>query len=87
LRDDFFFGCDSFRDSFLNRRYSPVHNVDKTKTYPAVLLTTGDHDDRVSPLHTFKHIATLQNELTGNPHQTAPLLVRIEEKVGFGFGI
>jgi len=67
-------------------KYSPLHNVNKEKVYPAMLLTTGDHDDRVSPFHSFKHIANLQNELSKNENQKAPLLIRIELKAGHGAG-
>jgi prolyl oligopeptidase len=67
-------------------KYSPLHNISKDKAYPAVMLTTGDHDDRVSPLHSFKYIAALQNELAKNENQKAPLLIRIEAKAGHGAG-
>jgi len=68
-------------------KYSPLHNVDAAKApYPAVLLTTGDHDDRVVPLHSFKMIAQLQHALGAVPQQTAPLLIRVEKKAGHGAG-
>jgi prolyl oligopeptidase len=67
-------------------KYSPVHNVNSSVDYPAVMLTTGDHDDRVSPFHSYKYIATLQNALAFKPSQKAPLLIRIEQKAGHGAG-
>lgn len=64
-------------------KYSPLHNIknDGTK-YPAVLITTGDHDDRVVPAHSFKYAATLQAANTGN----APKIIRIDSKAGHGSG-
>lgn len=62
-------------------KYSPLHNVDPKKTYPLVLLTTADHDDRVSPLHSFKQIAELQHLLPNNPQ---PLLLRVTTDAGHG---
>jgi len=63
--------------------YSPIHNIKNDGTpYPAILVTTADHDDRVVPAHSFKYIATLQASDTGN----APKLVRIETKAGHGSG-
>jgi len=61
--------------------YSPLHNVKKTE-YPATLVTTADHDDRVVPAHSFKFIATLQEHQTG----TNPVLIRIDKKAGHGAG-
>ena len=63
--------------------YSPIHNVDSDKEYPAIMVTTADHDDRVVPAHSFKYIATLQNECPVNKN---PLLIRIETKAGHGAG-
>ena len=63
-------------------RISPVHNVQSYKPYPAVMLTTGDHDDRVVPLHSYKYVAALQHAWSGKPQQTQPLLIRIETKAG-----
>jgi len=62
--------------------YSPVHNVDANTTYPATLVTTGDHDDRVVPAHSFKFAATLQAKQTGQN----PVLIRIETDAGHGAG-
>ncbi len=62
--------------------YSPVHNVKPGASYPAVLVTTGDHDDRVVPGHSFKYAATLQAAQSGN----SPVLIRIETKAGHGAG-
>jgi prolyl oligopeptidase len=62
--------------------YSPVHNVKKGVVYPATLVTTGDHDDRVVPAHSFKFAAHLQAKQGGN----APTLIRIETQAGHGAG-
>lgn len=62
--------------------YSPVHNVKKGVKYPATLITTGDHDDRVVPAHSFKFTAELQEKQTGNN----PTLIRIETNAGHGAG-
>lgn len=63
-------------------KYSPLHNLKKGTQYPAVLVTTADHDDRVVPAHSFKYAATLQEAQAG----TAPVLIRIETKAGHGAG-
>jgi prolyl oligopeptidase len=70
------------------RAYSPVHNVNTAPgvVYPATLITTGDHDDRVVPLHSYKYIAALQYGVGGRPEQKAPLLIRIDTKAGHGAG-
>ncbi|MDQ7048207.1 MAG: prolyl oligopeptidase family serine peptidase [Enterobacterales bacterium] len=62
--------------------YSPVHNVKAGTHYPATLITTGDHDDRVVPAHSFKFAAELQAKQAGD----APVLIRIETKAGHGAG-
>ncbi|WP_283641700.1 prolyl oligopeptidase family serine peptidase [Mesonia mobilis] len=62
--------------------YSPVHNVKDGVEYPATLVTTGDHDDRVVPAHSFKFAAELQKKQTGNN----PVLIRIETNAGHGAG-
>ena len=62
--------------------YSPVHNVTKGTAYPATLITTGDHDDRVVPAHSFKFAAALQAAQSG----TNPTLIRIETNAGHGAG-
>ena len=62
--------------------YSPVHNVKSGVKYPATLVTTGDHDDRVVPAHSFKFAAELQAKQAG----TNPVLIRIETNAGHGAG-
>jgi prolyl oligopeptidase len=62
--------------------YSPVHNIDAKKPYPAIMVTTGDHDDRVVPAHSFKYIASVQAKYRGNN----PTLIRIETEAGHGAG-
>ena len=62
--------------------YSPVHNVDANTQYPATLVTTGDHDDRVVPAHSFKFAAALQAKQSGQN----PVLIRIETDAGHGAG-
>ncbi|MFS4455399.1 prolyl oligopeptidase family serine peptidase [Maribacter sp. 2304DJ31-5] len=62
--------------------YSPIHNVTKGTVYPATLVTTGDHDDRVVPAHSFKFAAELQEKQAGE----RPALIRIETNAGHGAG-
>jgi prolyl oligopeptidase len=62
--------------------YSPVHNIRKGNQYPATMVTTGDHDDRVVPAHSFKFAAELQEKQTG----TNPTLIRIDINAGHGAG-
>ena len=62
-------------------KYSPLHNL-KSVSYPATMITTADHDDRVVPAHSFKFAATLQEKNTG----TNPMLIRIDSKAGHGAG-
>ena len=62
--------------------YSPLHNIKKGVSYPATLVTTADHDDRVVPAHSFKFAATLQQDQAGS----APVLIRIDSKAGHGGG-
>ncbi|HVY30277.1 MAG TPA: prolyl oligopeptidase family serine peptidase [Polyangiaceae bacterium] len=64
-------------------RYSPLHNLRPGLKYPATLITTGDHDDRVVPAHSFKFAAALQHAQAGD----APVLIRIETRAGHGAGI
>ncbi len=63
-------------------KYSPLHNINSDINYPAILVTTGDHDDRVVPAHSFKYIATLQAKHKGKN----PVLIRIETQAGHGAG-
>ncbi|WP_317198350.1 prolyl oligopeptidase family serine peptidase [Aurantibacter crassamenti] len=62
--------------------YSPLHNVKAGTSYPATLVTTGDHDDRVVPAHSFKFAAELQDKQSGSN----PTLIRIETNAGHGAG-
>jgi len=64
------------------RAYSPLHNLKPGTRYPATMVTTGDHDDRVVPAHSFKFAATLQQTQAG----PAPTLIRIETDAGHGAG-
>jgi prolyl oligopeptidase len=63
-------------------RYSPYHNLREGESYPATLIMTGDHDDRVVPAHSFKFAAALQHAQAG----PAPTLIRIETRAGHGAG-
>lgn len=63
-------------------KYSPLHNVKDSVNYPATLITTADHDDRVVPAHSFKFAATLQEKHKGEN----PVLIRIDAKAGHGAG-
>ncbi|MBN2560346.1 MAG: S9 family peptidase [Phycisphaerae bacterium] len=62
--------------------YSPLHNLKKGTRYPATMITTADHDDRVVPAHSFKFAAALQAAQAGD----APVLIRIETRAGHGAG-
>jgi prolyl oligopeptidase len=63
-------------------KYSPVHNARKNVNYPATLIATADHDDRVVPAHSFKFAAELQDK---NP-DSKPMLIRIDVNAGHGAG-
>ena len=63
-------------------RYSPLHNLREGVNYPATLITTADHDDRVVPGHSFKFAATIQEKY----HGPNPVLIHIETKAGHGAG-
>ena len=77
------YGCaDSLKDFQNLYRYSPYHNLNEGTRYPATLITTGDHDDRVVPAHSFKFAARLQEYNAGNN----PVLIRIETNAGHGAG-
>ena len=62
--------------------YSPYHNLKEGTNYPATLVITGDHDDRVVPLHSFKYAARMQHDQKSNK----PILIRIETRAGHGAG-
>lgn len=72
---------DSVQFEYL-KKYSPIHNINDSAKYPAVLVTTADHDDRVVPAHSFKYISTLQEKYKG-PN---PVMIRIETSAGHGAG-
>jgi prolyl oligopeptidase len=73
---------DDPEDFRILRRYSPLHNIRQGGSYPATLITTADHDDRVVPGHSFKYAAELQRAQGGS----APILIRIETSAGHGAG-
>jgi prolyl oligopeptidase len=64
-------------------KYSPLHNIQPAVSYPATLITTADHDDRVYPAHSFKYTAALQARQAG-PN---PILIRVETRAGHGAGM
>ena len=64
------------------RAYSPLHNIKPGVEYPATMVTTADHDDRVVPSHSFKFMATLQDAHVGDN----PVLIRVETRAGHGAG-
>jgi prolyl oligopeptidase len=64
------------------KNYSPLHNIKAGVKYPAVLVTTGDHDDRVFPAHSYKYAATLQSVVGSDSPK--PLLIHIESNAGHG---
>lgn len=77
------YGRSDDKEDFENLyQYSPLHNLKPGVKYPATLVTTADHDDRVVPAHSFKFAATLQKDNDG----TNPTLIRIETKAGHGAG-
>ncbi|MBM3992084.1 MAG: S9 family peptidase, partial [Planctomycetes bacterium] len=64
------------------RAYSPYHNAAPGTRYPAVMVVTADHDDRVVPAHSFKYAAAMQHAQAG----AAPVLIRIDVRAGHGAG-
>jgi prolyl oligopeptidase len=77
------YGCSENSEEFKTLySYSPLHNLKSGTAYPATLITTADHDDRVVPAHSFKFAAALQEAHNGD----SPVLIRIETKAGHGAG-
>jgi prolyl oligopeptidase len=64
-------------------KYSPLHNIRQSVSYPATLIMTADHDDRVYPAHSFKYAAALQAAQAG----PKPILIRVETRAGHGAGM
>jgi prolyl oligopeptidase len=67
------------------RAYSPLHNIEAGTCYPATLVTTADHDDRVVPSHSFKFTAALQSAQAAAPSCTRPVLIRVEARGSHGY--
>jgi prolyl oligopeptidase len=77
------YGSSDHKDQYTYlKTYSPYHNLQRGVQYPATLITTADHDDRVVPAHSFKFAALLQKFHEGKP----PVLIRIEKEAGHGAG-
>ncbi|NJM16756.1 MAG: S9 family peptidase [Bacteroidales bacterium] len=77
------YGSSEDSSQFLNLyAYSPYHNILDRRNYPAVMVLTADHDDRVVPAHSFKYAAALQEHSHGNK----PALIRIDTNAGHGAG-
>jgi prolyl oligopeptidase len=75
------YGSSDNREEFQTLfRYSPLHNIRPGEKYPATLITTADHDDRVVPAHSFKYAATLQHKAS----QANPVLIRVDTQSGHG---
>ncbi len=78
------YGSSDEKEHFENLiKYSPLHNIRNDVPYPAIMITTADHDDRVVPAHSFKYAAELQEKQAGFGN---PTLIRIETKAGHGAG-
>ena len=78
-----YFGTSDDKNEFAALyKYSHLHNIKQGVKYPATLITTGDHDDRVVPAHSYKYAAALQNAYKGSN----PILIRIEQQAGHGSG-
>jgi prolyl oligopeptidase len=67
------------------RAYSPLHNIQPGRCYPATLVTTADHDDRVVPSHSYKFTAALQRVQAAVPNCTRPVLIRVEAQASHGY--
>jgi prolyl oligopeptidase len=67
------------------RAYSPLHNIKPGVCYPATLVTTADHDDRVVPSHSFKFTAALQAAQSQAPNCDKPVLIRVEAQGSHGY--
>jgi prolyl oligopeptidase len=77
------YGSSDDKEQFENLiQYSPLHNIKDNICYPATIITTADHDDRVVPAHSFKFAAELQSKQSC----ANPTIIRIETKAGHGAG-